>query len=112
MFEGSRHETLHDKDQERVRELIKDWVLAHLTDPEPAVEHVSQSPPSTESKPTGGSAETASGPDQTTEGQLGTEQATMPQEPESSDTSQTVQSANTWMITPEKPLVLYIAWLL
>lgn len=31
MFEGSRHETLHDKEQERARELIKEWVLSHLT---------------------------------------------------------------------------------
>lgn len=30
VFEGSRHEVLHDKEQERARELIKDWVLAHL----------------------------------------------------------------------------------
>ena len=31
MFEGSRHETLHDREQERARELIKEWVLSHLT---------------------------------------------------------------------------------
>lgn len=31
VFEGSRHEVLHDKDQERAREVLKDWVLAHLT---------------------------------------------------------------------------------
>lgn len=95
MFEGNRHETLHDKDQERVRELIKDWVLAHLTDPEPAVEHLSEPPPSTESKSTGESTKTASEPNETTEGQLGTQQDTMPQEPESSDTSHAVQSADT-----------------
>ncbi|CAI8010889.1 Monoacylglycerol lipase [Geodia barretti] len=31
VFEGSHHETLHDKEQERARELIKEWVLSHLT---------------------------------------------------------------------------------
>ena len=31
MFEGSRHETLHDKEQERARKLIKDWILNHLS---------------------------------------------------------------------------------
>lgn len=30
MFEGSRHETLHDREQERARNLIKDWILDHL----------------------------------------------------------------------------------
>ena len=44
VFEGSRHEVLHDKDQERAREMIKEWVLAHLT--------VSSQPTSTQPKPT------------------------------------------------------------
>ena len=43
MFEGSRHETLHDKEQERARELIKEWVLSHLTGP-PVPEPQSQEP--------------------------------------------------------------------
>ena len=30
MFEGSRHEVLHDKDQDRARQLISDWVLEKL----------------------------------------------------------------------------------
>ena len=30
MFEGSRHEVLHDKDQDRARQLISDWVLERL----------------------------------------------------------------------------------
>ena len=34
-FEGSRHEVLHDKDQEQARQLIKDWILNHLTAPPP-----------------------------------------------------------------------------
>lgn len=42
MFEGSRHEVLHDKEQERAREIIKDWVLTHLTAPEPVSEPASQ----------------------------------------------------------------------
>jgi hypothetical protein len=81
VFEDSRHETLHDKDQERAKELIKDWVLAHLTDPEPAAEHTSQPTPSSESQPTEESTHATSRPEQTAEG---TEQATMPQESESS----------------------------
>ena len=32
-FEGNRHEVLHDRDQERARQLIKDWVLDHLSPP-------------------------------------------------------------------------------
>lgn len=44
VFEGNRHEVLHDKDQERAREMIKEWVLAHLT--------VSPQSTSTQSKPT------------------------------------------------------------
>ena len=32
VFEGSRHEVLHDKDQERARQLISDWVLERLAD--------------------------------------------------------------------------------
>ena len=31
VFEGSRHEVLHDKDQDRARQLISDWVLEKLT---------------------------------------------------------------------------------
>ena len=30
VFEGSRHEVLHDKDQDRARQLISDWVLEKL----------------------------------------------------------------------------------
>ena len=32
-FEGSRHEILHDRDQENAMELIRDWILSHLTTP-------------------------------------------------------------------------------
>ena len=32
-FEGSRHEILHDREQERARQLITDWVLAHRSPP-------------------------------------------------------------------------------
>ena len=32
VFEGSRHEVLHDKDQDRARQLISNWVLERLAD--------------------------------------------------------------------------------
>ena len=32
MFEGNRHEVLHDKDQDRARQLISNWVLERLAD--------------------------------------------------------------------------------
>ena len=47
VFEGSRHETLHDKEQERARELIKDWILGHLS-ASPIPHDMSDNPSETE----------------------------------------------------------------
>lgn len=43
IFQGNRHEVLHDKDQERARKLINDWILARLRGPTACTE--SSSPP-------------------------------------------------------------------
>ena len=66
MFDGSRHDVLYDKERERAKVMIKDWVLAHLRVSEP-----SSDPTSTQSKPT------ESEPEETVE-----EQASIPQEKE------------------------------
>ena len=91
VFEGNRHEVLHDKDQESARELIKDWVLAHLTAPEQS-EHTSEPTSSSEIQTT---EESTSGLEQMAEGQLDTQQATMVQEPVLSSSSQAVECADT-----------------
>ena len=83
VFEGSRHEVLHDKDQERARQLISDWVLERLAD------RPCDTPPSNE---TTQQAETAKQAETTEQAEI-TEQAETTEQAEITEQAETTDKA-------------------
>ena len=79
VFEGSRHEVLHDKDQDRACQLIGDWVLERLAD------GPCDTPPSNETTQQAGTAEQAES----------TEKAETTEQAETTDKAEITEQAKT-----------------
>ena len=89
VFEGSRHEVLHDKNQDRARQLIGDWVLERLAD------RPCDTPPSNETTQQAGTAEQAESTEQaeTTDKAETTEQAETTDKAEITEQAKTTEKA-------------------
>ena len=83
VFEGSRHEVLHDKDQNRARQLTSDWVLERLADVP------CDTPPSNENTQQAGTAEQA----ESTEQAETTEQTEITEQVETTDKAEITEQA-------------------
>ena len=87
VFEGSRHEVLHDKDQDRARQLISDWVLEKLASTP------CDTPPSNEQAETTEQAESTKQAETTEQAETTHEQAETTEQAEITEQAETTEQA-------------------